>query len=83
MNLAGRPDFEADDQWVLIYLLITQSELWSNELFLESSFYLHGYWVIIVDTYEEKYHPGLGVNVGPLLPISWVASLVTVTMATP
>jgi xyloglucan 6-xylosyltransferase len=52
-NLAGRPDFEADDQWALIYLFITQSELWSNKVFLESSFYLHGYWVIIVDKYEE------------------------------
>ncbi len=32
-------------------------------MFLKSSFYLHGYWVIIVDKYEEmmeKYHPGLG-----------------------
>ncbi|CAM6017159.1 unnamed protein product [Sphagnum balticum] len=69
-NLAGRPDFEADDQWVLIYLLITQSELWSNEVFLESSFYLHGYWVIIVDKYEEmmeKYHPGLGDKRWPVV----------------
>ncbi|CAM6063461.1 unnamed protein product [Sphagnum tenellum] len=41
-NLAGRPDFEADDQWPLVYLFITQSELWSNKVFLESSFYLHG-----------------------------------------
>ncbi|CAK9874014.1 unnamed protein product [Sphagnum jensenii] len=62
-TLAERPDFEADDQSALIYLLITQSELWSNKVFLESSFYLHGYWMIIVDKYEEimeKYHPGFG-----------------------
>eukprot|EP01018_Ginkgo_biloba_P028588 Gb_09703 [translate_table: standard] len=62
-HLEGRPAFEADDQSALIYLLITQKSLWGNKVFLESSYYLHGYWVIVVDKYEEmieKYHPGYG-----------------------
>nr|DAD31344.1 TPA_asm: hypothetical protein HUJ06_010195 [Nelumbo nucifera] len=61
-NLKGRPAFEADDQSALIYLLISKKE-WMNKVFLENSYYLHGYWAGLVDRYEEmmeKYHPGLG-----------------------
>jgi xyloglucan 6-xylosyltransferase len=69
-TLTGRPEFEADDQSALIYLLITQSELWSKKVFLEESYYLHGYWVSIVDLYEEvmeKYHPGYGDHRWPFV----------------
>ncbi|XP_073118982.1 probable xyloglucan 6-xylosyltransferase 5 [Henckelia pumila] len=62
-NLKGRPAFEADDQSALIYLLISQNDKWMNKVFVENSFYLHGYWEGLVDRYEEmieKYHPGLG-----------------------
>eukprot|EP00252_Welwitschia_mirabilis_P019527 TRINITY_DN4536_c0_g3_i2.p1 TRINITY_DN4536_c0_g3~~TRINITY_DN4536_c0_g3_i2.p1 ORF type:complete len:449 (+),score=87.51 TRINITY_DN4536_c0_g3_i2:609-1955(+) len=61
--LEGRPAFEADDQSALIYLLITQRDIWGDKVYLESSYYLHGFWVGVVDRYEEmleKYHPGLG-----------------------
>ncbi|CAK9138146.1 unnamed protein product [Ilex paraguariensis] len=61
-NLKGRPAFEADDQSALIYLLISKNE-WMKKVFLENSYYLHGYWAGLVDRYEEmieKYHPGLG-----------------------
>ncbi|KAK1422310.1 hypothetical protein QVD17_25335 [Tagetes erecta] len=61
-NLKGRPAFEADDQSALIYLLITKTE-WMKKVFIENSFFLHGYWAGLVDRYEEmmeKYHPGLG-----------------------
>ncbi|GAY67084.1 hypothetical protein WN944_013845 [Citrus x changshan-huyou] len=61
--LKGRPAFEADDQSALIYLLLTQKDKWIDKVFIESEFYLHGYWVGLVDRYEEmmeKYHPGLG-----------------------
>lgn len=61
-NLKGRPAFEADDQSALIYLLISQKE-WMKKVFLENSYYLHGYWAGLVDRYEEmieKYHPGFG-----------------------
>ncbi|XP_043704045.1 probable xyloglucan 6-xylosyltransferase 5 [Telopea speciosissima] len=61
-NLKGRPAFEADDQSALIYLLISQKH-WMEKVFLENSYYLHGYWAGLVDRYEEmmeKYHPGLG-----------------------
>ncbi|WOG99597.1 hypothetical protein DCAR_0518950 [Daucus carota subsp. sativus] len=62
-NLKGRPAFEADDQSALIYLLISQKDTWMNKVFVENSYYLHGYWAGLVDQYEEmneKYHPGLG-----------------------
>lgn len=62
-NLKGRPAFEADDQSALIYLLISQKDKWMNKVFVENSYYLHGYWAGLVDRYEEmieKYHPGLG-----------------------
>ncbi|BFI14560.1 xyloglucan 6-xylosyltransferase [Marchantia polymorpha subsp. ruderalis] len=61
--LQGRPEFEADDQSALIYLLLSQREKWSEKTYLESSFFLHGYWVILVENFEkmmDKYHPGLG-----------------------
>lgn len=62
-NLKGRPAFEADDQSALIYLLLSQKDQWMEKVFVENSYYLHGYWAGLVDRYEEmieKYHPGLG-----------------------
>lgn len=62
-NLKGRPAFEADDQSALIYLLISKKNEWMDKVFVENSYYLHGYWAGLVDRYEEmieKYHPGLG-----------------------
>ncbi|XP_057948023.1 probable xyloglucan 6-xylosyltransferase 5 [Malania oleifera] len=61
--LKGRPAFEADDQSALIYLLLSRKDEWMDKVFLENSYYLHGYWAGLVDRYEEmieKYHPGLG-----------------------
>eukprot|EP00249_Psilotum_nudum_P027022 c34256_g1_i1 orf=1178-2488(-) len=69
-SLAGRPAFEADDQSALIYILSTQRSKWSSKVFLENSYYLHGYWEILVDKYEEmmeKYHPGLGDDRWPFV----------------
>eukprot|EP00249_Psilotum_nudum_P015180 c25202_g1_i3 orf=670-2013(+) len=69
-TLAGRPDFEADDQSALIYLLITQKVLWGEKVYLESSYYLHGYWVVLVEKYEEmieKHHPGFGDDRWPFV----------------
>ncbi|XP_073099203.1 probable glycosyltransferase 2 [Elaeis guineensis] len=62
-NLKGRPAFEADDQSALIYLLLSQQERWGNKVYIENSYYLHGFWAGLVERYEEmmeKYHPGLG-----------------------
>lgn len=61
--LKGRPAFEADDQSALIYLLVSRKEELMQKVFVENSYYLHGYWLGLVDKYEEmmkKYHPGLG-----------------------
>ncbi|PKU67687.1 probable glycosyltransferase 2 [Dendrobium catenatum] len=62
-NLKGRPAFEADDQSALIYLLLAQQDKWGNKVYVENSYYLHGFWAGLVDKYEEmmeKHHPGLG-----------------------
>ena len=62
-KLKGRPAFEADDQSALIYLLSSKKGQWMDKVFLENSYYLHGYWVGLVDRYEkmmEKFHPGFG-----------------------
>ncbi|KAJ3683054.1 hypothetical protein LUZ60_013281 [Juncus effusus] len=68
--LKGRPVFEADDQSAMVYLLVTERDRWSKKVYLESSYFLHGYWVILVDKYEEmieKHHPGLGDERWPLV----------------
>ncbi|GFY88481.1 xyloglucan xylosyltransferase 5 [Actinidia rufa] len=42
-SLKGRPEFEADDQSALIYLLISRKDQWMDKVFLENSYYLHGW----------------------------------------
>lgn len=62
-NLKDRPLFEADDQSALIYLLISRRDEWMERVFLENSYYLHGFWVGLVDGFEEyaqKSRPGYG-----------------------
>ncbi|XAR61322.1 Xyloglucan 6-xylosyltransferase [Bertholletia excelsa] len=69
-ELKDRPDFEADDQSAMVYLLVTQREKWGDKVYLENSYYLHGYWGILVEGYEEmikKYRPGLGDHRWPLV----------------
>ncbi|TVU47326.1 hypothetical protein EJB05_06922, partial [Eragrostis curvula] len=68
--LSDREAYEADDQSALVYLLVTQRERWGDKTFLEGSYNLHGYWVDIVDRYEElrrKWAPGLGDDRWPLV----------------
>ncbi|XP_051129800.1 xyloglucan 6-xylosyltransferase 2-like [Andrographis paniculata] len=69
-ELKDRPVFEADDQSAMVYILATQREKWKDKVYLENAFYLHGYWGILVDRYEEmidSYHPGLGDQRWPLV----------------
>ncbi|BAT80263.1 hypothetical protein LR48_Vigan468s008400 [Vigna angularis] len=69
-ELKNRPVFEADDQSAMVYLLATGKETWGNKVYLENHYYLHGYWGILVDRYEEmieNYHPGLGDHRWPLV----------------
>ncbi|KAM7254931.1 hypothetical protein ACFE04_020172 [Oxalis oulophora] len=68
--LKGRPVFEADDQSAMVYILATQREKWGDKVYLENAYYLHGYWGILVDKYEEmieNYHPGFGDHRWPLV----------------
>ncbi|KAM3706805.1 hypothetical protein ACJW30_03G181100 [Castanea mollissima] len=44
-------------------VLTAKKDEWMDKVFVENSYYLHGYWAGLVDRYEEmmeKYHPGLG-----------------------
>lgn len=69
-ELKDRPVFEADDQSAMVYLLATEREKWGDKVYLESAYYLHGYWGILVDRYEEmieNYHPGFGDHRWPLV----------------
>ncbi|GER46239.1 xylosyltransferase 1 [Striga asiatica] len=69
-ELKDRPVFEADDQSAMVYILATQREKWESKVYLESAYYLHGYWGILVDKYEEmieNYHPGFGDHRWPLV----------------
>jgi xyloglucan 6-xylosyltransferase len=68
--LSDRVAYEADDQSSLVYLLLTQGGRWKEKTFLETSYYLHGFWLEIVDRYEEmrrKWAPGLGDDRWPLV----------------
>ncbi|CAK8563690.1 unnamed protein product [Lathyrus sativus] len=69
-ELKNRPVFEADDQSAMVYLLATGKEQWGGKVYLENHYYLHGYWGILVDRYEEmieNYHPGFGDHRWPLV----------------
>ncbi|KAI3804609.1 hypothetical protein L1987_26289 [Smallanthus sonchifolius] len=69
-ELKDRPVFEADDQSAMVWILASQKDRWGNKVYLENHYYLHGYWGILVDRYEEmiaSYHPGLGDHRWPLV----------------
>ncbi|ESW35091.1 hypothetical protein PHAVU_001G206000 [Phaseolus vulgaris] len=69
-ELKDRPVFEADDQSAMVYLLARERDKWGDKVYLENGYYLHGYWGILVDKYEEmieNYHPGLGDHRWPLV----------------
>ncbi|PWZ52677.1 hypothetical protein Zm00014a_015832 [Zea mays] len=54
----------------MVYILATQREKWGDKVYLENGYYLHGYWGILVDRYEEmleNYKPGLGDHRWPLV----------------
>ncbi|XP_057535948.1 xyloglucan 6-xylosyltransferase 2-like [Amaranthus tricolor] len=69
-ELKDRPPFEAHDQSAMVYLLAKEKEKWGAKIYLENSYYLHGYWGVLVDHYEdmiENHHPGLGDHRWPLV----------------
>ncbi|CAI5474137.1 unnamed protein product [Closterium sp. Yama58-4] len=69
-QLKGRPEFEADDQSALVWLLVSGRERWGRHVHLESKFYLHGYWVNLVNRFEEmmeRFHAGFGDDRWPFV----------------
>ncbi|EPS64541.1 hypothetical protein M569_10236, partial [Genlisea aurea] len=69
-ELKDRPVFEADDQSAMVYLLATQRDRWGERVYLENAYYLHGFWEILVDRFEEmieKHRPGVGDDRWPLV----------------
>ncbi|KAL3692969.1 hypothetical protein R1sor_006620 [Riccia sorocarpa] len=68
--LTGRPEFDADDQSGLVYLFNTFREDVYPKVYLENSYFLHGYWVILSEHYEEymkKNKPGTGDHLWPFV----------------
>lgn len=51
--MQNRPVFDSDDQSVLVWMLYYQKEKWAHKVFLESTFYLHGYWIILTQRYHH------------------------------
>ncbi|GAB4846878.1 hypothetical protein Ancab_025886 [Ancistrocladus abbreviatus] len=43
---------EADDQTGLAYLILKEGEKWADKIYIESEYYLQGYWVEIVGTLD-------------------------------
>lgn len=44
-------------------MISQKKKLWGDKGFLEGSYFLYGFWVVVVDKYEDMiqtYHPGLG-----------------------
>lgn len=41
---------ESDDQTALAYLLVEEKDKWGDKIYMESEYYLEGYWVDIVGT---------------------------------
>ena len=56
--LSDRRDYESDDQSALVYLLNMDRERWGSKVMLEKSIGLHGYWVMLVERYEELMEKG-------------------------
>ncbi|KAJ4964707.1 hypothetical protein NE237_016556 [Protea cynaroides] len=44
---------ESDDQSALLYLMLKGEERWGEGIYVESDYYLEGYWVEIVGTLEQ------------------------------
>ncbi|KAL2630439.1 hypothetical protein R1flu_015125 [Riccia fluitans] len=65
------PNFPADDQSALVYLMLTQTEI-RSKIRLEWEYQLSGYWKDFVEKFEEFMttpgnHPGLGGNTWPFI----------------
>ena len=44
-----RPLFECDDQSAMAALMVAEQNSFKRHVYLEQSYYLHGYWVILTD----------------------------------
>uniref|UniRef100_A0A0C9RZ44 TSA: Wollemia nobilis Ref_Wollemi_Transcript_1377_664 transcribed RNA sequence n=1 Tax=Wollemia nobilis TaxID=56998 RepID=A0A0C9RZ44_9CONI len=51
--LSDRAFKDSDDQSALVYLLLKEKEKWADKMLVEHGYYLNGYWVEIVGTYEN------------------------------
>ncbi|XP_051126866.1 putative glycosyltransferase 7 [Andrographis paniculata] len=43
----------SDDQSALVYLLLKEKRKWGDRIYVENTYDLHGYWLPIVDKFEE------------------------------
>ncbi|KAG8384256.1 hypothetical protein BUALT_Bualt04G0099400 [Buddleja alternifolia] len=44
---------ESDDQSALVYLLLKEKKKWGDMIYVENEYYLHGYWLEIVNRFDE------------------------------
>ncbi|KAK9749595.1 hypothetical protein RND81_02G137000 [Saponaria officinalis] len=58
----------SDDQAALCYMILMEKEIWGNKIYLESEYYFQGYWVEIVDKFENvtRRYTELETQVGSL-----------------
>ncbi|KAK9726286.1 hypothetical protein RND81_05G204100 [Saponaria officinalis] len=62
--------FDVDDQSTMVYLLANEREKWGERVYLESDYYLSGFWESLVSKYEtmlKNYKLGFGDHRWPLV----------------
>ncbi|KAL9241624.1 hypothetical protein vseg_015714 [Gypsophila vaccaria] len=48
-----KTDKKSDDQTALTYMLLVEKDQWADKIHLESEYYFQGYWLDIVEKYEN------------------------------
>ncbi|KAL9241626.1 hypothetical protein vseg_015716 [Gypsophila vaccaria] len=48
-----KTDKISDDQTALTYMLLVEKDQWANKIYIESEYYFQGYWLDIVDKYDN------------------------------
>ncbi|KAK9749594.1 hypothetical protein RND81_02G136900 [Saponaria officinalis] len=48
-----KTDTTSDDQTALTYMLLVEKDQWADKIYIESEYYFQGYWLDIVDKYDN------------------------------
>ncbi|KAG5528400.1 hypothetical protein RHGRI_029164 [Rhododendron griersonianum] len=52
-TMSDKMDPESDDQSPLVYLLLKEKETWGKKIYIESEYDLSGYWVDIINSFDD------------------------------